>query len=1443
MIKTTQTKFIRKILIIPAIIAFAAFMLVPFSLVSAFDSKQLNGAEKSTADRPVKTKIEKQVQQTSPLDGDLTITTTAFIDPNMVRTHLPAQTEIDSGSSVITVPDAAEFSAGDEILILTIDGISAGTYETATISALNTTQISITTPLLNSYDGADQIIIQKIPHYGVLTIENGGELTVPMWDGQNGGVIALRADQLIVEAGGRIIADQRGFEGQTGPGAGTPFGRGGGGAGHGGAGGAGGTSETSLGGAGLAYGNLYTPMTLGSGGGNNGGIGGGLVFINAATLQLDGEISSDGGNGSASGIIDARAAGSGGSIWLWADQLLGAGVIRANGGNVGGARAGSARGGAGGGGRIAINATIESYTGLIQAQSGGANLTTMAESGTVFINDGGAGGPVIDPISSTLQITPAIVNIDGSVATVEVNLVDMVGDPIANRPVSITIVGTDVVVTDSTSAVVLPESGNQVDGQLYDLGFTNSNGVVSATLNSTAAGIKQIEAWSGFVRIAETARTSFVGAVPVAAQSDLGVIVNNVDADRVTPAQLRVTVRDQYGNVVPNTTDEIAIQPSDVGVVISPTTGQTDENGIVDFYITSDVPRVVSFTATINEAVLPTQQTLNFFGPELEVVVFAPNTKARLQPIDFSVRVRNYRPLPAENSQISITIPLSLTEVVFDQPVTQLDAETYIWDLGDFVGGEQFLNISAFIGLEAEVGEVLQILAQASTSSIDIVPANNTSQQNIMVLQEAPQISVSLSKNSIDVRPGISNTLRITLTNDGQLPLNNTTVQLDGAFPWLNLPVQNLGTLDPFGGTTSFTIVANPTLDVTPGHYNSELRISGDDFTRDTVLIRAYVQPPLRDLMFNVVDDENEPLADTFITLVSTRTIYSAADPIFETVTHRAFSDASGQATFLGLETGKNYVVSAVATDYQPLDDFICDLWLRGAGAKPKMCSYRGFRNCRSSLGELNILTAAGDDQAQTVVVRNSGVSDLTNIQIAAPTTDIQFAYIGRTTTGTISLTPSEAYTFTFNTSVPVSQTSGVLEGELRISADQLADQVVPVAVEVDNGILVDYCVSVVLKPLQTTLKGVRVTLTELESVGLPFQREVYTDSGTGLACFTSIPSDPYQLTVDWQGTAVVNEEVEVNYDLVQYQEFEIDYPSVEATWTVEPTTIEDVYTTTLTLDFRAESPPLLTASPREMRICEQDADGLISEMVTIHNFFPVEFTNVRVGLGYLGEVGDITATLVNPANGDSVVEDGILSIGAIGPNEDVQLQLDAQLNQAVCSNASGTVFLRVFADYSYFLPAGWYDVDQPIDSVPLGLPASIPLKLAHRGFPEESNLNQAPPDLVDVTLTPPQTLDWMDVSTQTFPLIQAGTDVSFTLDINAPEWLPNGIYQDYILITSTNSITTVIGIVAERTDLGLEVETRFVTPLTVQESNSPKVTIYPHRINILRGWPKPLGA
>lgn len=292
-------------------------------------------------------------------------------------------------------------AAGDEVLLVVAQGgvDVAGDIALAQVLAVEEGVLTLdTAPSL----AVGTTFVQRVPSYDTVTVRAGGILTAGAWNGATGGVLALRVGSLIIESGGAVSMDARGYRGG---GTGTAYnvdgfqgesfgGLGAGGASsldgyneangawaaNGGGGGCnvGGGGGEHAGGAtpGISWDGVATPpaagamygegrLTFGSGGGGvvnlgagagPGGAGGGAILVYAGTIEVQGALSADGGASSAwaaGSYTYGAGGGAGGTVWLDAAAMtLVEGAVTVDGGA--GYAAVTRPGGNGGQGRIRL---------------------------------------------------------------------------------------------------------------------------------------------------------------------------------------------------------------------------------------------------------------------------------------------------------------------------------------------------------------------------------------------------------------------------------------------------------------------------------------------------------------------------------------------------------------------------------------------------------------------------------------------------------------------------------------------------------------------------------------------------------------------------------------------------------------------------------------------------------------------------------------------------------------------------------------------------------------------------------------------------------------------------------------------------------------------------------------------------------------------------------
>ncbi len=334
-------------------------------------------------------------------------------------------------ATLSSTPSAGCFTVGDEFVLVNMQGTSSnngnvGNYEYLNIQSISSNVITFSSSKTKFYGngtnsddtnigtgGTNQkVMLQRVPNYSNVTINNGVTITPTAWSGTKGGLLMFKANGTVTN-NGAISANGSGYRGGSasdGNGESYDGTVGSGGTGGGVAGTSGGGSSTNNnttssgtrgggggGGAGAGDGNEAAGGGAGGGYGGGGGGGGGGGDCNAA--------GGSGGSGGGTGVNagGGSAGGKGGGGICSGDtggSAPNAGSGSHGGGSGGGAGSGATTGqgagssnssggaGGGGGGGLYGSATL---TNLFPGSGGGGGGPSVGQAGAV----GGAGGGVV----------------------------------------------------------------------------------------------------------------------------------------------------------------------------------------------------------------------------------------------------------------------------------------------------------------------------------------------------------------------------------------------------------------------------------------------------------------------------------------------------------------------------------------------------------------------------------------------------------------------------------------------------------------------------------------------------------------------------------------------------------------------------------------------------------------------------------------------------------------------------------------------------------------------------------------------------------------------------------------------------------------------------------------------------------------------------------------
>lgn len=178
----------------------------------------------------------KTVSVTESVNAYTTLTTNASI----------AATSITVSASALSSNFGNNLSAGDLILIIQMQGATmnascanppfctfglpvdtswggvtnynnCGNYEFVEVASVpNNNTINLNCALTKNYTSSGKVQVIRVPRFNTLTVNNGGIINCPAWNGNTGGIVAIEVlGNTVINAGGSINVSALGFRGGT----------------------------------------------------------------------------------------------------------------------------------------------------------------------------------------------------------------------------------------------------------------------------------------------------------------------------------------------------------------------------------------------------------------------------------------------------------------------------------------------------------------------------------------------------------------------------------------------------------------------------------------------------------------------------------------------------------------------------------------------------------------------------------------------------------------------------------------------------------------------------------------------------------------------------------------------------------------------------------------------------------------------------------------------------------------------------------------------------------------------------------------------------------------------------------------------------------------------------------------------------------------------------
>lgn len=900
-------------------------------------------------------------------------------------------------------------------------------------------------------------------------------------------------------------------------------------------------------------------------------------------------------------------------------------------------------------------------------------------------------------------------------------------------------------------------------------------------------------------------------------------------ADGQDTIAILVTALDDQGQPVPNA--QVTLTATTAVTFTQPPT--TDANGRATGTVSHDQVGVVTIGAVIDGQPIAATVNVTFVAAELAIDKTGPAEAVNGFPITYTLHIANQGLLTASNIIITDSLPAQVSYSGSSIPPTSAVGGEIVWTFPTLAPGT---TISLTL-----TGNVAGALPNNTPITNDVVVTQSGDELNLNDNQDAltsnfvqpyPILTVAPYQTLL-VEQGSTDTLVIDVRNTGTNPLANAVIanpsgQLQS---WIDVSPTSLGTI-PHHSSAPVTVTAVTNGAITPGYYRNLLTADGDEVTAKNIYLTVRVHKPFRDLQITVINDRGLPVANAIIALQSNFPVVTdgvpqsgGADFFWQGTT-----DENGILTFPALESDRTYQYTVLEAPFHELGSGGSFFVSEGTAVHEESIVLTALPALQVYPEAVVFPVTAGDSEQRQLVLYNHGATPITGITVTGPA-NIPFVFLGQPPANA-TIPPGGDLTLLVNAAPLFTETLGIYAGQITVNADDGLTAVVPLTLTVHDGNVRNLHVEVLAQDgyyayafpnatvILENLHGqviVNGTYTETFNQTLVEQTDI-----DGNVWFNDLIPGPYRLTVQKGGTTLATKEVEVIGGTGdQLEIIYVEDQGLITTFSVQEGTIPDFYTTIMTMTFIPHARPRVTLTPRHVNLCGAGTEG-ITETLTIHNFYNVEFSNVQVNLETYGNV----RARLSLADGSSSISyepgqplPGPLTLGTIPRNSHaITLTLNAQLLDPVCAERSqGGVHLQATGDWVHSAPQAWYGFvpgQTPGMLQPTGTPFDIPLGLRNDGYPAEANMNGTPPDLVDIILTPPQNLDWMGIDTTYIPSLTVGSVYTFNLVVTPTQWLPPGTYFDHILLQATNGITALIGIEAEMTPQGMSVETNLITPL-----------------------------
>jgi uncharacterized repeat protein (TIGR01451 family) len=955
------------------------------------------------------------------------------------------------------------------------------------------------------------------------------------------------------------------------------------------------------------------------------------------------------------------------------------------------------------------------------------------------------------------------------------------------------------------SLTVNPNQGVAINGAPVpagpvSLGLTDDQGIVTAQISATKAGLKTLTVRDETEGVTLTLRPTitFLPGPPDAARSVVTAIDRVVAADGLAQSLVLVTVSDAFGNRVAGATVELLA--SGHAVPIQPTS-PTDTLGQARGYVTDATVETVIVRATADGVLIDDSDTIAFRGADLALTKTGqalsnydgPSTEYALAggTITYRLSVRNEGVLPATDVELVDTLPANISFVQnLSGPAPQVAGQVITYDLGTLAVGEtQSVEFEASIA-EGIFGQRTNAgLASTSGEKDDL--SDNDALLATTVELSRPVITLSPIGPTLDVEQAQSAQLAATVRNRGAGEMTGISVSPPPHIPWVTVDASGLTTLAPRTDGT-FTLTASPPAGTIPGSYRDFVEVRDDYGNLQRMALTVRVFAPRRALTLTVENDQGQSVADAQVQLIRQQASVVVTEGVTQTYneTLNGRTNASGLLSLQAVQLGA-YDLTVVAPDHDTALGVLTMVAGDGAQEETVTLHARGRLGLTPTTARFGVLrgTVAG----VSLTLTNLGQAPLTDLSIEPPA-GIPWVTIAAPDP-LPDLAPGASLSFDVLASPATDQAGDIFQDFVTVRADGGLSAQVALTIELTSDVTRDLRLNVVDDFDEPVAGGGEIVLIEQEptEVQLPGgETRTFNQHYTlpllsgGTALFPALDPGAYNYIASPNGYTRQTGEILVQPGAgVQEAIVRSKFDPFTYAWTVVPLDVGYEITLTMTYDVTTPMPRLEIPE-----VCWNPGDSPTSQAVYLFNpsALPMALEGVRINLpGAQTTLGTLAAEI--PPDSLVTLPVEVVKTGALTPGT---IEVDYAWQRALDEYVTFT--FNPSSKTSPLIPPGFvFDTTYGIE------PAVFDPGVTYT-----------------TTITPPTELTWITLTSNSpNPMLWTeATEIKVALHAEPPTFLAPGVYTDRATIRVDGSDGTwregYLELEATRTSNGLFLHTTF---------------------------------